>query len=261
MYDFAEIRSATEGFWYGLQSKLDSLGLSEAAISLVKPDDLPAFWGHSDLLLGQTCGYPFKTGLCGHAQYVATPCYRTPFSRGTTHKSVIIAHRDSGIESVADARGKICAINMADSNTGMNLLRLEVAKLQPPSPFFARVYETHAHRKSMKAVATGEADIAAIDCVTFSLIDQIDKNTTGAIKIISQTEESPALPFITSSKTDERTLSALREALQMVIQDPNQRDHLKILMIEDFVILPEQAYDRILDIENRSILLGYPALV
>lgn len=261
MYDFVEIRSATNDLWHALQNNLITLGLRDVPVSLVRPDDLQAFWSNTDLLIGQTCGYPFKTGVCGNARYVATPCYHTRFSKGPAHKSLIVVHQHSHIDSISDARGKICAINMADSNTGMNLLRLEIAKLQPASPFFSRVYETQAHRKSMQAVADGEADIAAIDCITFALVEQIDPSMTKTLKILAETEETPSLPFITSAETDERTLSALREALHMIIMDPRQQNNLKILMIEDIVVLPEQRYDRIIDIEKQSIALGYPKLI
>ncbi len=261
MYDFAEISSATDQFWRALQKNLVTLGLNDVPALLVRPDDLQAFWSSHDLLIGQTCGYPFKTGLCGDARYVATPCYRTRFSTGPTHKSLIVVHHQSQIETISDARGKICAINMADSNTGMNLLRLEIAKLQPASPFFSRVYETLAHRNSMRAVANGEADMTAIDCVTFALVEQIDRTLCRQLKIIAETEATPALPFITSSETNEKTLSVLRDALHMTMKDPTQHTNLKTLMLEDIVVLPAQSYDRIIDIERQSIALGYPKLV
>lgn len=260
MYDFAEIRSATDAFWLRVREELISRNITDAPLSLTRPNDLPGFWSDSKLLLGQTCGYPLMIGLCGEARYVATPHYKTRFSSGADHKSLIIAHRSSPIQTLADARNTICAINMADSNTGMNLLRLEVAKLKSPSPFFSRVYETLAHRKSMIAIATGEADIAAIDCVTFAHIERIDPALVNALKIIGETETTPNLPFITSANTNDATLSTLRDALQHVIREAPDRAITACLMIDDIEIIDNTAYERVRDIERRAAALGYPQL-
>lgn len=260
MYDFAELRPATDAFWRAIGTALEQRGIGDVPVSLTRARDLPHFWSSPSLLIGQTCGYPLMTGLCGHARYVATPQYETRFSTGAEHKSVIITHRQSGIQSLADARGKICAINMSDSNTGMNLLRLEIAKLKPQSPFFSRIYETRAHRNSMLAVTRGEADIASIDCVTFALVEKIDRALTRDLAIIAETETSPALPFITSGSTHDDVLYAIRDALSAVIADPQNRRILEILMIQGFKVLPSNAYQRILDIEHQSIQLGYPKL-
>ena len=260
MYDIPEIRSATDQFWRALRNQLIARNIGEVPLNLTQPTDLPAFWQDRQLLIGQTCGYPLMLGLCGSARYVATPCYATRFSDGPNHKSVIIANRGAIIKNLQDAKGRVCAINMADSNTGMNLLRLEIAKLGIKAPFFSRVFETHAHRRSMSAVATGEADIAAIDCVTFSLIEREDPDLVRHLQIIQETEESPALPFITSPDTDDATLHSLRDALMTVTRDPYSRPACDQMLLNSISVLPQGAYNRIPDIENRAIALGYPKL-
>ena len=260
MYDVAEIKSVTDTFWQVLRDDLIKSGLRDVPLTLTRPDDLPDFWSNRALLIGQTCGYPFIKGLCGAARYVATPCYTTPYSAGPDHKSLIIVHRDSMIETLSDARGKVCAINMADSNTGMNLLRLEIAKLKPTGTFFARVYETLAHRKSMSAVATGEADLAAIDCVTFAHMDAIEPELTAELLILATTEQTPNLPFITSGDTDDQTLHILRTSLARVVTDPAHRAIMSRLMVQDIAVLDIAAYQRVSAIENQAIALGYPEL-
>jgi ABC-type phosphate/phosphonate transport system substrate-binding protein len=260
MYDFAEIRTATDLFWELIRSALENRGIKDLPHILTRHHDLPQFWSDPLLLLGQTCGYPLMKGLCGNARYVATPRYKTRFGSGAEHKSVIIARRSSGIRTVADAHGKVCAINMADSNTGMNLLRLEIAKLRPSGPFFSRVFETLAHRNSMLAVVNGKADIASIDCVTYALLEVIDGTLARNLEIIAETERSPSLPFITSPHTDDDTLLLLRDALDAVISDPQNKALLDSLMIDGIEVLPAGAYHRILDIENQAVALGYPKL-
>lgn len=261
MYDFAEIRSATDAFWQALRDALITRGITDVPQTIVRPKDLPEFWSNPSLLLGQTCGYPLMFGLCGDARYVATPHYKTRYSEGAYHKSLIIVRDDAPIHTLQDARNMICAINMADSNTGMNLLRLEIAKLRTQAPFFKRVYETLAHRKSLVAVAEGQADIAAIDCVTFTHIEKIEPDLIQHIKILAETEETPNLPFITSGKTDEGTLAALRDALNTVATAPEYRAIQSALMLDGISILANDAYERVRNIENQAVSLGYPVLM
>lgn len=260
MYDFVELRSATDAFWQAIYSTLARLGLKHVPPVLTRPQDLPLFWSDPLLLLGQTCGYPLITGLCGEARYVATPRYKSRFSSGAEHKSVIISRRGSGIRKLADAYGRICAINMPDSNSGMNLLRLEIAKLQTRTPFFSWIYETRSHRNSMRAVADGKADIASIDCISFALIERFDYTLTRNLDIIAETETTAALPFITSAETDDETLYLLRNALSAVVTDPRNKVLLENLLIEGVEVLPAPAYQRVRAIEVQSIALGYPVL-
>lgn len=260
MYDFAEIRSATDQFWHLLRGELDKKGVADVPLTLDRPQDLPKFWSDENLLLGQTCGYPLTFGRCGDAQYVATPCYTSRFGHGPYHKSLIIVRRGSPIRILSDAIGKICAINMIDSNTGMNLLRLEIAKLKPQTPFFSHVYETSAHRQSMLDVAHGKADIAAIDCITFAHIEKLDPALILSLNVIAETEETPALPFITAGHTDPQTLQVLRESLHAVVTDPRNASTMEQLMLVDITTLDQNAYQRVCEIENEAIALGYPAL-
>ncbi|HTJ90442.1 MAG TPA: PhnD/SsuA/transferrin family substrate-binding protein [Acidocella sp.] len=74
------------------------------------------------------------------------------------------------MRNLTELRGGICAINAIDSHSGMNVLRAELASCSPPTPFFAEVRVTGGHAASLAAIQKGEADVAAIDCVTFALL-------------------------------------------------------------------------------------------
>src|ERR1700761_6665771 len=57
--------------WHALLA--DVLRNVEPRAAIVEPDDLHAFWRRPDLLLSQTCGYPYVLGLHEHVQLIATP--------------------------------------------------------------------------------------------------------------------------------------------------------------------------------------------
>jgi ABC-type phosphate/phosphonate transport system substrate-binding protein len=112
----------------------------------------------------------------------------------------------------------------------------------------------------MLAVAQREADIAAIDCVTYAHLEKIDPVSTEKLRVIAETESTLTLPFITSHLTDDGTINAVRSALQSVIRDAQNAEIMSILMLDGVEILDASVYDRVRDIENQAIMLGYPTL-
>src|SRR3954454_11819501 len=167
MYDFPEIRWATDALWTALATRLRAAGVAAVPDELTRPADLAAFWRDSKLLLGQTCGYPLTAYLRNTVRVVATPVYHAPGCRGAEHRSVIVTSAGRQVRALDELRGAVCALNDFDSNTGMNLLRAMIAPMARCKPFFREVIVTGTHLASIEAVAGGQADVAAIDCVTF----------------------------------------------------------------------------------------------
>jgi ABC-type phosphate/phosphonate transport system substrate-binding protein len=90
--------------------------------SLESPADLPAFWRRRDLLLSQTCGYPYMTQLRGEVTLVATPCYDFAGCSGSDYSSVIVVREGADVDVLADAIGLVAVVNDLNSNSGMNVL-------------------------------------------------------------------------------------------------------------------------------------------
>ena len=260
MYDFPEIRDATDAFWSSLSEKLRTRGVANVPAHLTRPNDLPTFWSDPNLLFGQTCGYPLSIGLCGEAKIIATPVYDAPGCEGARYGSFLIVPAASSTTSLADTKGGICAINMSDSNTGMNLLRAAIADIGGTAPFFAKVIETLSHRKSLAMVASGQADIAAIDCVSFFHFSQIEPEITHSVRIIGETRKTPGLPFITSAATPDDTLYIMREALIETVHQIPRPAWLDTLKLRDIEVLPHAAYDTVLELEREAAAKHYPIL-
>jgi ABC-type phosphate/phosphonate transport system substrate-binding protein len=246
MYDF--VPAATDAFWTAIRASLRAVGIA-APEALARGGDLHAVWRDPALLLGQTCGYPYWTTLRGDVEILATPIYGFEGCDGPAHCSFLIARRDDARGALADFRGARAAVNAWDSNSGMNLFRAAVAPLAGGRTFFSDVVVTGAHARSLAAVAEGQADLAAIDCVSFALLAE----GTGAVKIIGRTPSSPALPFIASRTLPAPTLAALRAALAQAAEQP-------AIGLRGVAFLPETAYARVAEIEREAQALGYPRL-
>ena len=189
---------------------------------------------------------------------VATPVYDADGCDGAWYRSAIVVRREYPAGGLAALRDTICAVNAVDSNSGMNLLRAEVAPLAQGAPFFRRVIITGSHAASLRAVATGEADIAAIDCVTLALLSDIRPDAVAAIRILGWTTPSPGLPMITAG--DDHTLLALREALDAAARDPALGATRRALRLLRFEVLPPDSYSMIRALEDQARAANYSTL-
>jgi ABC-type phosphate/phosphonate transport system substrate-binding protein len=236
---------------------LADAGVSDE-VQLLQEPPLPAVWHRPDLLIGQTCGYPYVTALRGVASLLATPCFDFPGCEGSDYSSVIVTRAVDGVNSLAEARGLTAAANSLDSNSGMNVLRHAVAPLARDGRFFAKVKWTGAHVASLRAVREGEADIAAIDCVTFGYLKQEAPDSVQGIKVLQYSASSPGLPLVTARGVPSSLQARLRAAL--LSPEPQLRAHMAALHIKAFQHRPEADYNRIQQLEAEAVAAGYAAL-
>lgn len=254
----APIAAATDMLWAFIGDQLRQRGLAEVPESLDKTVVYDQAWLRPDLLLAQTCGFPYVKKLRGHVRLVATPVYDLPGCDGPLNRSKIVVARASAAASLEDLRGSIAAINEPGSNSGSNLFRAAVAPLAKEGRFFGTVIETGGHLASIDAVASGRADVAAIDCVTFGNTLRFDPDRIADIRVLTETPDGPGLPFITSAQTTDEELALMRQVLNEAAITTALADARDTLSLRRFEILPDSAYERLADLERRAVSLGYP---
>jgi ABC-type phosphate/phosphonate transport system substrate-binding protein len=258
--DPPEVAAATRAFWAYLRDRLSESGLAgvPAALDEVVPHDIA--WLDPRLLLAQTCGYPFATRLRGRVRLVATPVYDRPGCDGVLGGSFVVVAAGSPVRSIADLRGRVAAINDPSSNSGMNLLRHLVAPHGRNGRFFGRVIESGSHVESIAAVARGDADVAAIDCVTYGNLARFGPGRLAGIRVLAETAKTPGLPLITRRTASDGAVALLRDALMRFAGDPEAAHIRAALGLRGFEMLPDRAYDAVLRIEQDAAALGYPRL-
>ncbi len=254
------IAEATRGLWAYLREHLRAAGMADVPAALDENIAHDAAWGDPWLLLAQTCGYPLMTRLQGQVRVVATPVYSHPGCEGAQSGSFVIVRADAAVSSIADLRGHVAAINDWASNTGMNLLRRTVAPHAVDGRFFARVTESGSHRASLDLVAQGEADVAAIDCVTFGNLARFAPEMVAGVRILAETAKTPGLPLITRAAASANEIALLRGALDAFAHDPAAAPLRDALGLKGFMVLAEGAYDAVLALEREAETLGYPVL-
>lgn len=259
MYDPPALAWATDALWEALRDALARRGV--AAPPLTRDADHAAAWRRPDLLLSQTCGWPYATALRGAVRLVVTPVYAAEGCAGPCYRSAIVVRAGDAARDLAACRGKRVAINAVDSQSGCHALRAAVAPLAAGGAFFAGVALTGGHAASAQAVAEGRADVAALDCVSWALMRRVEPGLAARLRVIGWTPAAPGLPLITAASTDDATVAALRAAVLETLAAPATAEPRSALLIEGAAALDDAAYDRILAMAAAADALGAPPLV
>ncbi len=237
MYDWPELQSDYDRMWERLREYLLEFGI-DAPAELSRDSSDTSHWLSPDLLLGQTCGYPFVTQLSGKVQYLATPQYLVEGCSGARYSSAVVVNREAGLNRNS-LRGTKLAYTSLSSWSGYRVLISEYGELES---HFSKLVASGGHRISAKIVADGTADVAALDAVCWHMLQRYEPQTADRLKVIGWTSLWPALPLITSNESSMRTVEILRQGINDMLQDEEMSGTLKTLGIGGIEILSSEHY-------------------
>ena len=209
MYDRPEIRTETDRLWALIRDRLRDGGVN-APEALDRTTPRAEAWLSPDLVLGQTCGLPFATRLAGRVALVGAPDYAVDGCPPGHYASALVVRSDDPRTELAAFAGATVALNERGSQSGHGALLAAVAPFARAGRFFGAVRLTGSHAGSIAAVARGEADIAAIDAVTWRLARRHEP-AAAALRPLAFTEPTPGLPFVTARSNDPATVAAACE--------------------------------------------------
>ena len=260
MYDFEEVRGAHEVLWNSVARQLERGGVEGVPAALDRSRSVHDLWTDPGLLLSQCCGADLVGRYAGTLTLVATPLYAAPGCDGCLYSSVVLVAEESPATEVADLRNAVCVVNYPESHSGANALRALVAPLSRGGRFFSRIVTSGSHPASVAAVARGEADIAAIDCVTYACLERYRPSLLQGTRRLCYTERAPGIPFVTRAGSDPDRISRLQNALLEAFQQPETRAAGAAVFIDGVEVLPLSAYDRIIEFRRFAAARGYPEL-
>jgi ABC-type phosphate/phosphonate transport system substrate-binding protein len=217
-YDLREVHDAHDALWDRLARRLRDARLPDVPSQLERNLDYVTQWHSGRLLLGQACGYDVATWQSETLQIVATPRFGFDGCEGHQYRSFVVVHRDDAAQTLDELRGRRCAINGETSHSGMNALQRLLGD-RSRDEFFARVVVSGAHEHSARMVSGGEADVAAIDCITYGLLAKHRPTAVADLRILCETDRAPAPPFVTAASTSREEVETLREILDEVLAD------------------------------------------
>ncbi|MDQ2065748.1 PhnD/SsuA/transferrin family substrate-binding protein [Xinfangfangia sp. CPCC 101601] len=234
MYDFGPAEAANDRLWQLIRRALAARGIAAPAdLTRGAAAYWPA-WQSPDLILAQTCGYPYRSRLHEHVTLVASPDYGLPGCPPGHYKTIFVARADDRRQNLHDFSGAPMAYNEDLSQSGwaapaQHLLDLGLT----PCPRL----RSESHRASARAVAAGAADLAGLDALTWRLMQGFDPSAT-QLKVVAETAPTPVLPFITAKTNPPEPL---REALSAAIAALAPAD-AAALQLRGIVVIPKAAY-------------------
>jgi len=258
MYDWPEVKSATDDWWQGLARAFRNEGLADVPTDLLRGGHESNGWKDSNLLFSQTCGYPYTHGGTDTLQLVATPCYQLDGCEGPDYRSFILCREETSVDGLADFKGGRAAINNIGSQSGYSALRAVIAPIANKEAFFGNVMLSGGHRYSMNMVRRGEADLCAVDSVCYALAKTYVPELLIGLKIIASSPAAPGLPYVTARAASKDQLKRIQAGTLTAMSDPDLSTARDTLFIGGARMLTDLDYGRILDIEHDAIALGYP---
>lgn len=239
MYDWPETEQVLDQFWALISKALLARGLPAPA-HLTHTDEPYPLWRSDNLCIGQTCGWPYATKLRDLVHVFGRFDFGLPGCPPGCYNSVIVSSSNTGgfdLNTVANAQ--TIAINGDDSQSGFHVFAELSEKTADQLIAEEKRLITGAHRESIKAVAMGEAEIAAIDAVAYELAKIHDPEIVGKTHEIGRSKPMPGLPLITG-KGYEANLKALYEAVKEAFDGLEERDRQALLVKS---VLPAKGED------------------
>jgi ABC-type phosphate/phosphonate transport system substrate-binding protein len=228
MYDWPEVGPAWDALWRETRARLAGSGI-DAAGELRRDADHAAAWLSPGLLLGQTCGWPLVSRLAGNVRVLARFAFDTGRAAPGDYHSVFVMRRGDATQEAAGpvqlgARlpGARVAYNSVDSQSGFRALSELFAR--PVALPASRTLATGSHRASIRAVAAGQADLAAIDAVTWRLA-LAHEPAARKLAVAACGRDVPGLPLICAPAFGDRggeIVSALAAAVAAMPAAPRR---------------------------------------
>ena len=260
MYDMAEIASALDDLWAGFACNFAAEGLADVPARLIHGQALRALWDAPDVWFSQCCGHDLIARYRGRLQPLATPRFAVPECRGRDYASVIVVAEDREADDIRDLRGTRCVVNGLESHSGANALRALVAPLGRDGRFFTSVVESGTHAASIEAVARGEADVAAIDCVTHALLGRYRPEALDGTRKLGVTEWAPGVPYVTPASEDAEVVARMRAAILRTFDGPDLASTREALRLDGVEATEVENYRQIAEFRDSAAREGYPEL-
>jgi len=249
MYDPPELHAIVDAWWSGLARAFRAEGIPDVPDRLDRSLSLDALWGAPALLLTQTCGFPLFGSWAGRLQYLATPRYAAPGCAGADYCSWVVVNAQSPVHCIEDLRGARCSISARISHSGYNVLRGLIAPLAADGRFFGSVSVSGGHAESLAQLERGEVDVAAIDCVTYALLERCRPRVIAATRIVGRTASAPGLPYATRIGAGAELVAQLRAGLARAFADPDLSQVREALLIDGLDVLEPSTYDCMAEME------------
>lgn len=209
------------------------------------------------------CGLPYvwRTGRAHpNVELLAAPIPRGQRYAGRpVYFSDVIVQAGSRAHSFDDLRGCTWGINELGSWSGYGVVRYHLAVRGHTLGYFGAVHQTGAHQESIRQVAAGRLDAAAVDSTVLDLELARDPSLARALRVVETLGPSPQPPWVIGRHVPARQRQAVRESLLSMHEDPQGRLILAAGLTERFAAVTDADYDELRDMAEAAGLREQPS--
>jgi phosphonate transport system substrate-binding protein len=216
-----------------------------------------------DIEVACVCGLPYVFSQelpTPPTRLMAVPIPLEPRYKGRPiYYSDIIVRVDSPYQRVEDLKGRVWAYNDELSNSGYNLPRAFLIRKRLHKGFLGKIIRTGSHEESIRAVATGEADVSAVDSLVLDYERFRGSEYARKVRVIHSLGPSGIVPVVASRKMSPERFEAVRRALLEMHTTPEGRAILRKARLLRFETADDSLYDSIreaLDLARREQCMG-----
>lgn len=238
MYPFQPLRPATNSLWDAVRRHL-GWGPKALEWEVVTPE----VWHHRDLLLAQACGWPLVTRMADDFAVVGAFDYDVAGVSEGRYRSMLIGRTAASLDELRSRPGVVAARNDPDSLSGSASLCAAWGGVPP------LVVDTGSHAASIHAVATGRADVASIDAVTWALLSSLEPELVEGLSVIGRGPLVPCLPIVVPVR-NQSYIGELRAAFMAAVADPETVAECAVLRIRGFVAFDLDDYLPLLSLRS-----------
>ena len=158
-----------------------------------------------------------------HCPSLASSSPRAGTSRGSApvYHSHLVVRADSDVVDGKQLAGRVVAVNDKSSLSGFHVLPLWLADagLAAPGapPFFSKAVRSGGHANSLRMVASGDVDCAAIDCNMIGVLQRVQPALLRGVKLVGGATEmlaNPVQPLVMSKALPASVKCAIRAAFE-----------------------------------------------
>ena len=201
-----------------------------------------------DLEAAFVCSGPY---VDGHREFGMELLVAPQAYGETVYYSYIIVAKKSSLNSFEDLRGKSFAFADPLSNTGKLVPTYMLARMhETPDTFFSNYVFTNAHDKSIKAVAQGVIDGAAVDSLIWEYANRTNPEFTSKTRIVRKSPPYAIPPLVVSRNLEPQIKDKLRQILLNAHNDGRGKEILGKMMIDKFVMIDDSAYDSVREMKS-----------
>uniref|UniRef100_A0A7V3J9Q3 Phosphate/phosphite/phosphonate ABC transporter substrate-binding protein n=1 Tax=candidate division CPR3 bacterium TaxID=2268181 RepID=A0A7V3J9Q3_UNCC3 len=202
--------------------------------------------GKGEVDLGFICSGAYVAGKEKYGfEIIATPRVRGSHF----YRSYLIVQRKSPYQRLEDLQGRVFAFVDPQSNTGYYVPRFWLKEIgESPDTFFKKTLYTHSHDSSILAVAKGVVDGAAVDSLVWEYYQTKKSPLALKTRIIKTSASFGIPPVVVSKHLDSKLKEQIRQVFFSFHLDPEGRNILKELMIDQFDPPQDRWYDSVREI-------------